>query len=242
MLHLLNEMHRKIYKIHTYKTDASTLNKKATIFTSIIYKPRKEKPVKTSLQKYMFVAGLLAASNGAWADGPYLIAGIGVASAASSVKTDNDAAIVALGVRGVSSTMSNGTSLAGGVGYSFGDNFAVEAAYFNSGTLTYSATATNLSTTISTDIKITAMQIAALGNFPINEKFSLFGKLGYSWATTDQTARFGTVTTSTSAQKNSVGYGAGVIYKVSDQFSVRAGWEVYASDLSGFSLGAQIKF
>ena len=86
------------------------------------------------------------------------------------------------------------------------------------------------------------MQIAALGNFPINEKFSLFAKLGYSWATTDATIRVSTVTVSVSDKKNSAGYGGGVIYKVSDQFSVRAGWEVYASDLSGFSLGAQIRF
>lgn len=198
--------------------------------------------MKTSLHKYMFVAGLLAASNGAWADGPYFIAGIGVSSAASSVKTDYDAALVALGVSGVSSTMSNGTSLAGGLGYSFGDSFAVEGAYFNSGTLTHSATGTNLSSAVSTDIKLTAMQLAAIGNFPINEKFSIFGKLGYSWATTEATIRVGTVTSSISDKKNSAGYGGGVIYKVSDQFSVRAGWEVYASDLSGFSLGTQIKF
>ena len=197
--------------------------------------------MKISLHKYMFVAGLLA-SNIAWADGPYLIAGIGIASAASSVKTDIDASIVAAGARGVVSTLSGGTSLAGGVGYSIGDSFAVEAAYFNSGTLTHSATGTNLSSAVSTDIKLTAMQLAAIGNFPINEKFSLFGKLGYSWATTEATIRVGTVTSSISDKKNSAGYGGGVIYKVSDQFSVRAGWEVYASDLSGFSLGTQIKF
>ena len=197
--------------------------------------------MKTSLHKYMFVAGLLA-SNIAWADGPYLIAGIGIASAASSVKTDFDAALVAVDARGVTSTLSGGTSLAGGVGYSFGDSFAVEGAYFNSGTLTHSATGTNLSSSVSTDIKVTAMQLAAIGNFPINEKVSLFGKLGYSWATTDATIRVSTVTVSVSDKKNSAGYGGGAIYKVSDQFSVRAGWEVYASDLSGFSLVGQIKF
>jgi opacity protein-like surface antigen len=198
--------------------------------------------MKTSLQKYMLVAALLAASNIAWAGGPYLIAGIGMSSPASSVKNDFDAALVAAGAKGVTSTLSNGTSLAGGVGYSFGDSFAVEGAYFNSGTLTHSATGTNFNGSISTDIKLTTMQLAVLSNFPINKNVSLFGKLGYSWETTDATIRVSTVNTSISDKKNSVGYGAGVIYKLSDQFSVRAGWDAYASDLSGFSFGAQIGF
>lgn len=183
---------------------------------------------------------IVAGSQLALAEGPYLIAAVGSAVPAGSVKSDTDNAFVAVGARGLSSSMSNGSSMSGGIGYSFSEGLAIEAGYFNSGTMTYTGTASGVA--LNADVKITAMQIALIGSLPMNETFSLYGKVGYSQATTDVSLRVGSSSASNSSKNGSSGYGLGAIYKVSDSVSVRAGYELYASDLNGFTVGVQFKF
>jgi outer membrane autotransporter protein len=162
------------------------------------------------------------------------------AGAAATV-AEVDSAITALGARNLSSSMSNGTSMAGGLGYAINNNFSVEGMYLNTGKMTYSATATGL--TVDAGTTVTAMQVALLGVAPMNDKFSLFGKIGYSWTTAKTSGTVNSVAiTSTSTDKTSTGYGAGAMYKFSDQLSLRASYEVYASDASGFLFGLQFKF
>jgi OOP family OmpA-OmpF porin len=193
-----------------------------------------------NVTRIAIAVAMVGSSQLALADGPYLIAAVGSAVPATSVKSDIDNAFLAIGARGLSSSMSSGSSMAGGLGYSLGEGLAVEVGYFNSGTMTYSGTASGVG--LNADIKITAMQIALIGSFPMNENFSLYGKAGYSQATSDLSLRVGSSSASTSDKKSSGGYGLGAIYKVSDKVSVRAGYEIYASDLSGFTVGAQLKF
>jgi opacity protein-like surface antigen len=183
---------------------------------------------------------MIAASQWALADGVYVTAGVGTSKAASSAKSSVDNILISEGAIGLSSSMSSGTSMAGGIGYAFGEKLAVEAGYFNSGTLAYTGTASGIG--VSADVKVTAMQIALIGSLPLNDKFSFYGKIGYSSATTDTTARVGPASASTSDKNNGATYGVGAMYKVSNQFSIRAGYEQYASDLTGFMLGAQLKF
>jgi OOP family OmpA-OmpF porin len=194
-----------------------------------------------NFRKILVATLMIVGSQLAMAEGLYVLGAVGSTIPASSVKSDTDTVLTALGVRNLSSSMSNGTSMAGALGYAINENFAVEGGYLNSGKMTYSATATGA--TINVDVTVTAMQVALLGVAPMNDKFSLFGKIGYSWTTAKTSGTVNSVAiTSTSTDKTSTGYGAGAMYKFSDQLSLRASYEVYASDASGFLFGLQFKF
>lgn len=193
-----------------------------------------------NFRKILVTTVMIGGSQLAMAEGLYVLGALGSAIPASSVKTDTDTVLTALGARNLSSSMSNGISMAGGLGYAINDNFSVEGGYLNSGKMTYTATATGA--TITADSTVTAMQVALLGVAPINDKFSLFGKIGYSWATTKTSATVNAVSSSTSTDKNSSGYGFGAMYKFTDQLSLRASYEIYGSDLTGVLVGLQLKF
>jgi outer membrane autotransporter protein len=193
-----------------------------------------------NFRKILVAALMISGSQLAMAEGLYVLGAVGSAIPASSVKTDTDTLLTALGARNLSSSMSNGISMAGGLGYAINENFSVEGGYLNSGKMTYTATATGA--TITADSTVTAMQVAFLGVAPMNDKFSLFGKIGYSWATTKTSATVNAVSSSTSTDKNSSGYGVGAMYKFTDQLSLRASYEIYGSDLTGVLVGLQLKF
>ena len=194
-----------------------------------------------NFRKILVATLMIVGSQLAMAEGLYVLGAVGSTIPASSVKSDTDTVLTALGVRNLSSSMSNGTSMAGALGYAINENFAVEGGYLNSGKMTYSATATGA--TINVDVTVTAMQVALLGVAPMNDKFSLFGKIGYSWTTATTSGTVNSVAiASTSTNKTSTGYGAGAMYKFTDQLSLRASYEVYASDATGFLFGLQFKF
>ena len=194
-----------------------------------------------NFRKILVATLMIGGSQLAMAEGLYVLGAVGSTIPASSVKSDIDTAITALGAINLSSSMSNGTSMAGGLGYAINNNFSVEGMYLNTGKMTYSATATGL--TVDAGTTVTAMQVALLGVAPMNDKFSLFGKIGYSWTTAKTSGTVNSVAiNSTSTDKTSTGYGAGAMYKFSDQLSLRASYEVYASDASGFLFGLQFKF
>jgi OOP family OmpA-OmpF porin len=159
---------------------------------------------------------------------------------ADIVKTDNDAVLKAKGYSNLNTSVTNGTAMDGTLGYSFSPNFAAEVGYFNSGTLAYSGTYTG--GTVKSDIKVTGFRLAVVGIAPLSEQFSIFGKLGYGMYTTENALTIGGASTTTSENKNSIGYGAGVMYKLVDNISLKASYEMIASDVSAFLVGVQIKF
>lgn len=195
-------------------------------------------------KKFLVVIGLLAGAQMAMAEGVYVVGSLGAGILASSVKSDVDASLVAT-MPNLSSSVTNGTSMSGALGYAINDSFGVEIGYLDSGTMSYTASITGVTAGI--DIKVKGTQVAFVGTAPINDKFSVYGKVGYSWATTTVS---GTVTVgsvvipvaSVSEDKNSTGFGVGGSYKLSDQISLRAGYELYAKDLSGFTAGLVFKF
>lgn len=198
-----------------------------------------------NFQKLIVVASLVSGAQMALAEGLYVVGSIGAGIPASSVKSDIDSVLTALGATNFSSSMSNGTAMSGALGYTINESLAVEVGYLNSGTMSY--TAPLAGGTLGADIKVTATQIALIGRAPVNDKFSVYGKVGYSMATTtgSVTATAGGISASApipSSDKNSTGIGFGASYKVSDQISLRAGYELYAKDLSGVMVGVQIKF
>lgn len=192
----------------------------------------------------VFVLSAALFSTSAFAQGMYIAGSAGLGMAASSVKTDNDALLPASTYRNLNTSVANGTAMDGTLGYAFNPNFAAEVGYFNSGTLAYSGTFTG--GTVKSDIKITGFRLAVVGIAPLSDQFSVFGKLGYGMYTNDSAATItvGTVAVSASdsVKKNSVGYGAGVMYKLVDNVSLRASYEMIGSDVSAFLVGVQLKF
>lgn len=180
-------------------------------------------------------------STSAFAQGMYIAGSAGSGMAASSVKTDLDTAITAGGVKGIKSSISDGTAMSGSLGYEYNPNFAAEAGYFNSGTLAYKATGTGVAT-IKADTKVTGFQLAAVGTAPLSDKFSVFGKLGYSILTTKSDITIGTVKSTASEKNNGFGYGLGASYRLVDNIRVKASYEMISSDVSAFLVGVQIKF
>jgi OOP family OmpA-OmpF porin len=188
----------------------------------------------------VFVLSAALFSTSAFAQGMYIAGSAGMGIAGSSVKTDTDALLVALGVANLKSSVTDGTAMEGTLGYAFNPNFAAEVGYFNSGTLSYSGTGTGK--TLKSDIKVTGIRLAAVGIAPITDQFSIYGKLGYGILTTDNTGTVNTTAFSSSEKKNIVGYGVGVMYKLVDNISLKASYEMIASDVSAFLVGVQIMF
>jgi opacity protein-like surface antigen len=81
-----------------------------------------------------------------------------------------------------------------------------------------------------------------VGTIPLNDKFSVFGKLGYSIFTTQSDITIGTVKSTASEKTNGVGFGLGASYKLVDIIRVKASYEMISSDVSAFLVGVQIKF
>ena len=98
-------------------------------------------------------------------------------------------------------------------GYIINPNFAVEAEYLNLGEFKAG----------SAGGKSSGFSVSGIGSYPINEQFSLFGKLGYAMITSKATGS----NTSPDAKSNAVTYGLGAQYNVNPSVGVRLGWDKY---------------
>jgi OOP family OmpA-OmpF porin len=98
-------------------------------------------------------------------------------------------------------------------GYSINPNLAVEVGY------------TDLGSGGSGVIKFSALDVSAVGSFPINQQFSLYGKLGMASTKEEGFGLSGTRTAAT--------YGLGGQLNINPNIGVRIGWEHY-----GFGDGA----
>lgn len=116
-------------------------------------------------------------------------------------------------------------------GYSFNQNVAVELGYIDLGTAAAGA------------IKFTSWDVSAVGTFPINEQFSIYGKLGIADTKEEGGGLSGTRSTAT--------YGLGGQFNVNPNVGIRLGWEHYGfgdgniftqGDASLVSLAGVFKF
>jgi OOP family OmpA-OmpF porin len=92
-------------------------------------------------------------------------------------------------------------------GYSFNPNVAVELGY------------TDLGTVAAGNIKFTAFEVSAVGTFPINQQFSIYGKLGMASTKEEGGGLSGTRSAAT--------YGLGGLFNATPNIGVRLGWEHY---------------
>ena len=129
-----------------------------------------------------------------------------------------------------------------GGGYMFNKNLGVEAAYVDLGKEKFTAPG------LSGEAKASGEVIAALGVWPLNEQFSVLGRLGLINATV-KVSGGGASDSSTDVKLT---YGVGGAYNLNKQFSVRLEWDRYdklgdsnttgESTVDLISLGVAYKF
>lgn len=138
-------------------------------------------------------------------------------------------------------------------GYQFNETVAIEGGYANFGAFSYYSTGGTYIASSAT--KGSAIQIAAIGYLPLQEKFSIFGKVGLSRWTLEAKSAFTTATLSEPSSNQASGidvlYGFGAKYDLSDTLSFRAQYEIskagndsgfYRSNFNLLSIGAIFKY
>jgi len=127
-------------------------------------------------------------------------------------------------------------------GYQFNPNFAVELAYSDLGE-------TRLSDPFdSATIRPKAWEVVAVGTFPVQQRFSLYGKLGFYRATTKLDTTFGITDEDSNTDLT---FALGARYDINRNLALRGEWQRYAdvggddlgtSDIDLFSIGLIWKF
>lgn len=97
-------------------------------------------------------------------------------------------------------------------GYSINSNFAAEVAFVNFGS------ADNVVS--GAIVKSSALSVSGVGSYPINNMFSLIGKMGVALTKLE-------VTGSDSASKTGLAFGVGAQYNLNNRIGIRAGYDVY---------------
>ncbi len=207
------------------------------------------------MKKLALIALLAAtAATPVLAGDVYVVGSVGQSSADIN-KGRLDGLLTNAGATGLSSSVDkNDIAYKAQVGYQFNPYFAVEGGYIDLGKAKYSASATG--GTYKQEGNASGFNIAAVGILPINESFSLFGKLGVIDAKVEGSAR-GTggavnLNGSANATKIKPTYGIGATYNVSKQLGIRVEYELFSklgdsnktgeADVSVVSVGIAYKF
>ena len=87
------------------------------------------------------------------------------------------------------------------------------------------------------DVEVTALEFVALGMFPINNQFSIIGKLGFANVEVDSPA-------GGSEDKTELTWGLGVQFELAPNIAVRGIWQRYETDdaVNFLALGVTYKF
>lgn len=203
------------------------------------------------IKSLVALSALAFAASSAMAGDWYAVGAIGQAKVKDFNQADLDAEV--LDIAGVAPTSSSvdktDTAYKLQAGYQFNKNFALEGGYFNLGKATYSAAYTGGNANAA--FKVDGWNLSAVGILPLNEQFSLFGKLGAAYNTVKASANVGT--NSGSDKDSNVGavYGIGASYNLTKQIALRAEYEIYdkiggddtgKSKVDVWSLGVAYKF
>ena len=117
-------------------------------------------------------------------------------------------------------------------GYQINRNFAVEAGYTDFGK--FNATVTVPAATL--EIKSNAFEVVGVGALPLNQQFSIYGKLGFYRGEAKAHATLGTLSGSQNETNTDLTLGVGVQYNFNPQLGVRGEWQRYSS-MGGDSIG-----
>jgi long-chain fatty acid transport protein len=131
---------------------------------------------------------------------------------------------------GMTASTSASTTSAGWkvyTGYQFNKYIGVEGGYANLNDMSATTTITApAATSVRTNMASDAWTLAAVGSYPLTDKFSIMGKLGAAYVLTDENIKVGTALTQHHGDDGyQPYYGAGVSYALVDNFKLRAEWE-----------------
>lgn len=214
--------------------------------------------------KWITAATILSlAMSSAFAGDWYVAGSIGQSKARDNNKSDTDAELVSIfGVTGVNSSMDdNDTGYKLQFGYKFTPNWALEVGYVDLGKIDYRAGFTDSAVpggagSASTETKASGWNIAGVGTYPIDNQFSVFGKLGFIDAKVEQSAAItavgGSGAASVSATEWKAHWGIGAAYNMTKNWGLRAEWERFnklgdndttgENDVDLLSIGAVFNF
>ena len=206
------------------------------------------------IRQSIAAAALALLSASAFAGDVYILGSVGQASTNIN-KSNLDNSLIDAGVTGLSSsTKETDTGYKLQLGYQFNQYFAVEGGYVNLGEAKYSANFTGGNAKATA--KVDGWNIDAVGILPVNDKFSLFGKLGTFAAHTkvDVSANGpgGSATGSATANNWSTHYGIGASYALTKSVGLRVEYEKFdkvgkdnstgKADVDLWSVGVAYKF
>lgn len=124
-------------------------------------------------------------------------------------------------------------------GYSFNKNFAIEGGYFNPGESRVSGPGGFLS------IEGSSIFVDAVGIIPLNEKFSLLGKIGLQrWEAEAKGVVLG-APVSESDDGTDLKFGLGAQFDITQNFGARVEWERFDfddTDIDFLSVGVLFRF
>jgi len=129
-------------------------------------------------------------------------------------------------------------------GYQLNEVLAVEGGYISFGEMDGPIVPSTFGN-ISTSVEPTGLEVAAVGNFPINSQFSLFGKVGLLAWDFKANASLPGISASDSTTGTDVFFGLGAQYEISANLAVRGSWESYSmdeADIDFLSLSAVFGF
>ena len=129
-------------------------------------------------------------------------------------------------------------------GYMFNRNFGIEGAYVDLGELSYSGSFGGAPVT-GGKVEVTGFNISAIGAFPVNEQFSIFGKLGLFIWDAEANDTTGGQPFSATDDGTDLSFGVGVSYNFTRNLGVRAEWEMFKAsdaDASLISVGLLWRF
>jgi len=206
---------------------------------------------------------LSLAMTSAFAGDWYVVGSVGQAQVKDFNKDDIDAGLVSdLGVTGLASSIDDkDTGYKLQLGYKFTPNWAIEGGYIDLGESNYNANFTGSVIpggpgSANAEIKASGWNIAGVGTYPVNDQFSVFGKLGLIDAKVEAnigvTAGGLSADDSVSSTKWKTHWGVGASYNVNKQWGLRAEWErfnklgdddtVGESDIDLLSVGVVFNF
>lgn len=209
--------------------------------------------------KHITAATILSlAMASAFAGDWYVVGSLGQAKVQDSSKSDIDAELISAGVTGLSSSMDDtDTGYKLQVGYSFTPNWAIEGGYVDLGEMSYKATGSlgGVAGNAKATVEANGWNIAGVGTMPINQQFSLFGKLGAIYADVDAKATLtgggGSISDKASTTDWKANFGFGATYQFNKQWGMRAEWERFSnlgdsdtgeSDVDLLSVGVVFRF
>jgi OOP family OmpA-OmpF porin len=127
-------------------------------------------------------------------------------------------------------------------GYQFHRNFAVEGTYYDFGKFSANGVVTGTADPASVSTRLKGWGLAGVGILPLQQNFSLFGKLGGFWSDSKASATAGRFAAAVDDSSSEWLLGVGVSYNFSRNVGVRAEAEWVGSDTALYSVGLQFKF